>query len=169
MHSGVQHILCCVFVVFVYVLFLVYSGVQYILCCVFVLFFFVLCTLCCQFLWTVHIVLPLLVFSNIYLQANRNAIAYNAMPPIREDGRVIWWVRFILSMCKSNLLIMLKLTIPTSPSGISARSLFWLSSLDPLVLLLPNVNNKSVWPSNFFDFGHTWWKLYFRNALCTLN
>jgi hypothetical protein len=30
-----------------------------------------------------------LVFSNIYLQANRNAIAYNAMPPIREDGRVI--------------------------------------------------------------------------------
>ena len=30
------------------------SGVQHILCCVFVLFFFVLCTLCCQFFWIVH-------------------------------------------------------------------------------------------------------------------
>jgi hypothetical protein len=72
-----------------YLCLLVHSGVQHILYCVFVLFFFVLCTLCCQFLWTVHILLPLLVFSNIYLQANRNAIAYKAMPPIREDGRVI--------------------------------------------------------------------------------
>jgi hypothetical protein len=33
--------------------FIAYSGVQHILCCVFVLFFFVLCTLCCQFLWIV--------------------------------------------------------------------------------------------------------------------
>jgi hypothetical protein len=31
-----------------------YSGVQHILCYVFVLFVFVLCTLCCQFLWIVH-------------------------------------------------------------------------------------------------------------------
>ena len=31
-----------------------HSGVQHILCCVFVLFFFVLCTLCKQFLWIVH-------------------------------------------------------------------------------------------------------------------
>jgi len=31
-----------------------HSGVQHILCCVFVLFFFVLYTLCCQFLWIVH-------------------------------------------------------------------------------------------------------------------
>jgi hypothetical protein len=30
------------------------SGVQHILCCVFDLFFFVLCILCCQFLWIVH-------------------------------------------------------------------------------------------------------------------
>ena len=29
-----------------------YSGVQHILCCVFVLIFFVLCTLCCQILCT---------------------------------------------------------------------------------------------------------------------
>jgi hypothetical protein len=34
-HSGVQHILCCVFVLFVFVLCLVYGGVQQILCCVF--------------------------------------------------------------------------------------------------------------------------------------
>jgi hypothetical protein len=31
-----------------------YSGVQHILCCVFDLFVFVLCTLYCQFLWIVH-------------------------------------------------------------------------------------------------------------------
>ena len=31
-----------------------YSGVQYILCCVFVLFVFVLCSLCCQVLWIVN-------------------------------------------------------------------------------------------------------------------
>ena len=32
-----------------------YSGVQHILCCVFVLFVFVLCTICCQYLWIVHV------------------------------------------------------------------------------------------------------------------
>ena len=35
------------------------SGVQHILCCVFVLFFFVLCALSCQCLWIVHYWLPL--------------------------------------------------------------------------------------------------------------
>ena len=35
------------------------SGVQHILCCVFVLFVSVLCTLYCQFLWIVHLWLPL--------------------------------------------------------------------------------------------------------------
>ena len=43
-----------------YLYLFVHSGVQYILCCDFVLFFFVLCTLCCQFLWIVHFWLPLL-------------------------------------------------------------------------------------------------------------
>ena len=33
--------------------FLANSGVQRILCCVFVLIFFVLCTLCCHFVWIV--------------------------------------------------------------------------------------------------------------------
>ena len=36
-----------------------YSGVQYILCFVFVLFFFVLCVLCCCVLWNVHFSLSL--------------------------------------------------------------------------------------------------------------
>ena len=36
-----------------------YIGVQHLLCCVFVLFVFVSCTLCCQFLWIVHLWLPL--------------------------------------------------------------------------------------------------------------
>ena len=34
-----------------YLCLLAYSGVQHILCYVFVLFVFLLCTLCCQFLW----------------------------------------------------------------------------------------------------------------------
>ena len=36
-----------------------YSGVQQILCCVFVLIVFVLYTLNCQFLWIVHFLFPL--------------------------------------------------------------------------------------------------------------
>ena len=42
-----------------YLCLLAHSGVQHILCCVFALYVFVLCTLCCQFLWTVHFWLPL--------------------------------------------------------------------------------------------------------------
>jgi hypothetical protein len=45
-------------VLFTLFVFIAYSGVQHILCCVFVLFFFVLCTLCCQFLWIVYFWLP---------------------------------------------------------------------------------------------------------------
>ena len=37
-----------------YLCLLAHSGVQHILCCVFVLFFLVLCTLYCQFRWIVH-------------------------------------------------------------------------------------------------------------------
>jgi ABC-type multidrug transport system fused ATPase/permease subunit len=42
-----------------YVCLFAYYVVQHILCCVFVLFSFVLCTLCCQFLWNVNFWLPL--------------------------------------------------------------------------------------------------------------
>jgi hypothetical protein len=43
-----------------YLYLFVHSGVQHILCCVFVLFVFVLSILCCQFLWIVHLLLTLL-------------------------------------------------------------------------------------------------------------
>jgi hypothetical protein len=36
-----------------------HSGVQHILCCVFVLFVFVLLALCCQFFWIAHFLLSL--------------------------------------------------------------------------------------------------------------
>ena len=45
-----------------YLCLLAHSGVQHILCCVFGLFFVVLCTLCCQFLWIFDC---LSVFSNV--------------------------------------------------------------------------------------------------------
>jgi hypothetical protein len=38
---------------------LAYSGTQHILWCIFVVIVFVLCTLCCQFVWIVHVLLPL--------------------------------------------------------------------------------------------------------------
>jgi len=43
-----------------------YSSVQHILWCVYVLFVSVLCTICCQFLWIVHFLIALSVFSNVY-------------------------------------------------------------------------------------------------------
>ena len=48
----------CLYVLFTWFVFV--CGVQHILCCVFDLFFFVLCALCCRFLWIVHFwLLPL--------------------------------------------------------------------------------------------------------------
>ena len=46
-----------------------HSGVQHILCCVFVLFFFVLCTLCYQFLWIVLFLIAHSIFSDVYFRA----------------------------------------------------------------------------------------------------
>jgi hypothetical protein len=43
------------------------SGVQHISCCVFVLFFFVLCTLCCQCLWINNFLIAPSMLSNVYL------------------------------------------------------------------------------------------------------
>ena len=62
----------------------VYSGVQHIVCCVFVLFLFVLCTQCCQFLWIVHFLLPLqysLTFIFIENYSPWASIAPRAPPP----------------------------------------------------------------------------------------
>jgi hypothetical protein len=44
-----------------------HSGVQHILCCVFVLFVFVLCTLCCQFLWIVRFLITLFQNKNRFI------------------------------------------------------------------------------------------------------
>ena len=49
-----------------YLWLLLNSGVQHILCCVFVLVFFVLCILCYQFLWIVYYWFAPSVFSNVY-------------------------------------------------------------------------------------------------------
>ena len=42
-----------------YLYLFVYIGVQHMLCCVFILFFFILCTLCCQFFLDCPFWLPL--------------------------------------------------------------------------------------------------------------
>jgi hypothetical protein len=57
-NSVVQHILCCVFVLFVFVLCLVYPMLPVSLCCVLFVFVLCLCTLCCQFLRLVYPMLP---------------------------------------------------------------------------------------------------------------
>ena len=62
-----------------YLCLLAYSGVtvQHILCCVFVLFcFFILCTICCQFLWIVHFCLPLR-YSLTFNQKFFNTLSYH--------------------------------------------------------------------------------------------
>jgi hypothetical protein len=51
-----------------YVCLLTHSGVKHILFCIFVLFFFVLCTLCCKILWIVHLLIATSVFSNVDAQ-----------------------------------------------------------------------------------------------------
>jgi hypothetical protein len=51
--------------------FYAHSGVQHILCCAFVLFVFVLCSLCCQFLWIVIFDCPIGIWSDVYLLGMR--------------------------------------------------------------------------------------------------
>ena len=58
-----------------------YSGVQHILCRVFVLFFSVLCTLCCQFLWIFHFWLPLW-YSPTFICTN----SFLQKPKLKEFG-----------------------------------------------------------------------------------
>jgi hypothetical protein len=45
-----------------YLYLVVYNSTQHILCCVFVLFFFVLCTLSCQFIQVLHLYCPFDIF-----------------------------------------------------------------------------------------------------------
>ena len=53
----------------IHIFVLAYRCVQHLLCCVFVLFLYVVCAICCQFLWIVHFWLSLpysLLLSSIY-------------------------------------------------------------------------------------------------------
>ena len=52
-----------------------HSGVQHILCCVFILFFFVLCTLCCQFLCFSSYCVPYVASFSVFLR-----IVYPMLP-----------------------------------------------------------------------------------------
>ena len=94
-YSGVPHTLCCVFVLFVFVLctlcyqflWIVFVLFVFVLCTlcyqflwiVFVLFVFILCTLCYQFLWIVYIWLSLccsltFIYNILHLRLNFNYI-----------------------------------------------------------------------------------------------
>ena len=88
----------------------VYCGVQHILCCVFVLFFFVLCTLCCHVLWIVHFFTGPLVFSNVYLlqtaclQSKNNTLYYFACHVCNTYKDI----EFTLSRSRIILVVMVK-------------------------------------------------------------
>ena len=60
--SSLRQVVCMLMSYLRYLCLLAHSGVPHILCCVFALFFVVLCTLCCQFLWVVQFLLPLPYF-----------------------------------------------------------------------------------------------------------
>ena len=84
-----------------YLCLLAQSGVQHILCCVFVLFFLVLCTLCCQFLWIVHFWLPLL-YSQTFIIYILNLIfimlAHWKKPPLVKmsfNSDILFWFRVV--------------------------------------------------------------------------
>jgi hypothetical protein len=62
-----------------YLCLFVHSDVQRIWCCVFVLFFFVCCALGCQFLWIVHFLLPLRYSTTLFIKCpkqNRVMVGY---------------------------------------------------------------------------------------------
>jgi hypothetical protein len=65
-----------------------HSGVQHILCCVFVLLFFVLCTICCQFLWIVPFALPLQFSTTFIKTLDRCLITF---VPVRTDHSEHWF------------------------------------------------------------------------------
>ena len=72
---------CIVYTIYYvrYLCLFVHSGVQHILCCVFVLFCFP--SSCCQFLWNVHLLIVPSVFSNIYI-----LLYYNFIVNIYKTG-----------------------------------------------------------------------------------
>jgi hypothetical protein len=61
-----------------------HSGVHHILCCVFISFFVVLCTPCCQCIWIVHFFYCPSVFSNVYLK--EAGTTYHSPVPVSTPG-----------------------------------------------------------------------------------
>jgi hypothetical protein len=59
-----------------YLCVIAHSGVQHILCCVFALFFFVLCILCCQFLWIIHLYCLFGILFRLF-EGERSPLIYN--------------------------------------------------------------------------------------------
>jgi len=74
-----------------------YSGVQHILCCVFALFVFALCILYCQYLWIVHSWLPLRVsLTSIYTLHCSNILnASNDIWPLHFSRSINLWGHFL--------------------------------------------------------------------------
>ena len=68
-----------------------YSGVQHILRCVVGLFVFVLCTLCCQFLWTVHFWYPLRFSLTFIRLLSRDIVTQNTEYQIRLFLNTCTW------------------------------------------------------------------------------
>ena len=79
-----DHVLCTFFCGFLFA----HSGVQHILCCVIVLFVFFLCTLCCQFLWIVILCIAPLVF--LTFTALRGKLEY-----IKDTSILTWYYLFL--------------------------------------------------------------------------
>ena len=91
-----------------------HSGVQHILCCVFVLFVFVLCTLCCQFLWIVYFWL-LLRYSLMFMhQSTYCNIIYL---PEFDFVRHCWWYCGFSTICTLFNGISSRITGPFFSSG----------------------------------------------------
>jgi len=65
---------------YVICVFFAYSGVQHILCCAFVLFFLVLCTLCCQLLWIFHFCLTVR-YSQTFILSKLKHFEYHKLMP----------------------------------------------------------------------------------------
>ena len=81
-----------------YVCLSVYNGIQHILCYVFALFFVVLCTVCCQFIWIVHFILPLR-----YSLRSMNCIAFGTIEftPLFSVALVVQSLAFCVVFCRS--------------------------------------------------------------------
>jgi len=71
---------------------LCYSGVQHILCCVFALFVFVLCALCYQFLWIVNFLLSLR-YSLTFIKDIRHSIRFVS------PNQSVWSIKGDIVVC----------------------------------------------------------------------